>query len=326
MLTRSKRHLIVAGVAATALLLAAACAPQVSKVSWVECRWATLEAAPDPRGTYDRAALLIPVSIGGAEAFMQLDTGAVYSELYKDAADRLGLRYEIAAEIPEWPPEQGRAWRAIVRDFRFSDLRLARTEMLLVETPDDPARVEVESKMGTDVPAVAGSVGVNLFQGGCLVLDLHEGRAAFSAHAPRLDGVKVPVSLVGGRPVFQVDGAVTLQVMYDTGASAFGLVCRPELFASLVGPDAGWTLPVTVAGGVGDLRGARIELDLIVGKEILRLSEIYTIELMDLLYDSTKGQIEAIAGNEMFRGRIVAVDFPGKVLIVGRPASGGDRP
>jgi hypothetical protein len=81
----------------------------------VQCSWASLEASPDPRGTYDRAALLVPVSIGESEGFLQLDTGAVSSRLYKEVADLFGLPYDIISELSELPPEQGRVWRAAVR-------------------------------------------------------------------------------------------------------------------------------------------------------------------------------------------------------------------
>lgn len=320
-----RRLLAIAVLAASAVLLPVACAPQPSELAWVECSWVALESSPDPRGTYDRAALLVPVLMGGAEVYLQLDTGRCSSQLNKGVADLTGLSYEIVREMPEVPPEQGRAWHATVRGFRFGDLQLDLTHWLLVEEPEDQARAEVISRMKADVPMIAGSLGADAFQQGCLVLDLREGRAAFAGRAPGLRGESVPLTLVGGCPVFSLGGGVSLRVLFDTGTSAFGLVCRPDLFVSLAGREAGWTLPVTVVGGVGEMRGARVELDVIVGTEVLRLTEVYTIELIDQLYSATGGAVEAVAGNELFRDRVVAVDFANRKLIVGPADSGADR-
>lgn len=316
MLTKCRPLLLVAFLA-SATLLVAACAPPVSGLTWVECSWASLEASPDPRGNYDRAALLIPVAMGGAEVFLQLDTGATSSWLYKNVVDGCGLGYEIGGEISEWPSDQGKAWHVTVRDFSFSLLHLELSDWLLIEEPYDPARAEVEGRIDVDVPLIAGSLGADMFHSGCLVLDLLDGRVAFSERAPALHGTKVPLTLVGGRPVFHLGGGVSLRALFDTGCSAFGLVCRPFLFAGLAGRDAGWTLPVTVVGGVDEIRGARFELDVMVGQEVIRLTEIYTMDLMDALHEATDGTIEAIVGNELFRDRLVAVDFAGGRLIIG---------
>ena len=173
-------------------------------------------------GHYEpKVAVYVPVEIEGDTRlfYLQMDTGCESSFLYGDRLSQYGLRIDSgAADVPV-------IWYAKGDGFGVDRFPIWWRE------EDNQS-----SDSSTSGPMLIGTLGSNVMQGRILILDFPQ--QAFAVQLD-LDSVPanvslpkefIPATIVGGRFMITVrlgDDSLS-NVMYDTGASSFGLLLSHE--------------------------------------------------------------------------------------------------
>ncbi len=318
--TRPWIGLLLVGMLLAGLAMPACAVVTLDDLDWTDITWASYDPGTDVPGGWDRAALLLPVRVNGAEYLFQLDTGAGNSYLNRDVADHAGLKYEVVRELDASAART--SWHGKVTDLELLGRRFENLNIVVHDLADDPARKGVEASFRIDgeAPPLVGTIGTDLLRSHCLILDLACGRAALSSRRPAVSGPETTIALWGGRPVLNLNGDVHLRALYDTGASAFSLICGQAAYESLTA-EAGreWTIRTTGFQGLVDLQAADCTISLHSGLIDLPIGTLYGSELVDQVSSSSRGQVNAIVGNEVFRGRLVVIDFRKLVLVLPAP-------
>jgi hypothetical protein len=290
---------------------------ELDQLDWVDITWIPFDPGTDAPGGWDRAVLLVPVKTGGNEYLFQLDTGAGNSYLNRGVADSEGLKYELVRQLEASAVRS--SWQGRIADLELAGLRIDVLDILVHELAADTAREKVEARFGGEgLPApVAGTIGTDLLISRCVVLDLEMGRFALPKRRPAVSGLEARFELWGGRPVLKLAGDPPLRAIYDTGSSAFSLICGRSAFEQLTGGVEGaWTVEVTGQTGVVGLEAAQCETALRIGAIEVPINFLCGTALVDELAAVSGGQVNAIIGNEVFRGKVVILDFPARVLVV----------
>jgi hypothetical protein len=271
---------------------------------------------------------MIPAVVDGQEMSLQLDTGA--STCFERAMlDWLEVKYEVTASAAGW-----NGWSdALVA--RLPEIKIggvaAKDAPVIIHGPsltaDNRAQInhDVAAYRATHPDGLlpCGTLGADFFAGKSLYLDFAAGRFGVFDKQAAIDGTTVPITLCGSRPVLNVEAPVKLMALFDTGSSSLQLVAREGAFTALTGAvpgdDPAKRLTGQSWGQDISFEVAECTVKLTVGPLRLPITKVYTSPWIDQLNESTKGQADAIIGNEAFRGRIVLVNFARKTFTVADP-------
>ena len=265
----------------------------------------------------ERAALYVPVSIGGRHGYVQLDTGA-NTALIRAALDRYGVPYKLGEPL-EWGGLAG-AHRATVSNFRLGPVEIDRMGVLVYDPPEPPPGG------GASTPELVhfGTLGRDFFGQGTLYLDFVADKVGVLPRRPRIAGAAIPFAdVAAARPVLALRvGSIELNALLDTGTSAFPLVVAPSDVAAVAGtadpPAAAGQLTVSSWGRPVVMTRYEGEFTLQFAGFELTVGEFYASPLQDELRRGTAGQITAIIGNAAFRGMRLALDFGARELVIGQ--------
>ncbi len=300
------------------------CGQPLDEDQLVDITWVPWSREDPALATLDRAALMIPVLIDGKEALMQLDTGASRTTLYRPLADRLGIRYEVGEKV-EWNQLPG-AYRARIPKITVGGVPRKGMDVIIWGLPSENTgtsdrTAEQDPRSGRLVKL--GDLGTDFFREprpAALYIDFVSSKLGVFQRAPRVSGRVIPFKIVSGRPVITLSGSCTLHALYDTGSSPLGLMVTLDIFRTLTGLDPNSEqVSVLVAPSWGrtiDLHGTPTDLTFRAGRHEFAFPVLWCSPMMDQLARSTRGQIDAILGNEAFRSSRILLDFRRNVLIV----------
>lgn len=278
----------------------------------VAIRWVSYRSGAERVQTIEKAGLFIELKLDGKDVLVQLDTGASNTILYRQVLDRLGIRYKLGKLDPK--DSRGVVYYGTVPSIQLGNRLYRNVSVKIWNVPG----LDV-SKFGSG-NIKAGTIGCSLFKDSVLALDFANDQVSILNSVPRVDdGYEVPVKLVGGRPVFgAIVGSHELLVLYDTGSSAWPLVVTTSLFESMFGDEAlarpDFRVEVTSWGRPVYLLGMRSDLSLQAAGATFPLETAWGSELVDQLEEALG--VNAIAGNALFGGTRVYVDFRDKVMVI----------
>jgi hypothetical protein len=244
-------------------------------------------------GVSDRGAILVPVALDGVKGWLQLDTGLDATKIYGDLGTDAG-----------WEERDG-FYR--VPRVRIGEMDL-RSRWLLSDS---------------DMPVsngVLGSIGLDLLVGHVVVIDYPGQRFALASLGDMpgqfLDRISwAPATLRDGKffPHVAVGGTGAVDLFFDTGASAFGLVVDESTWRELTGvtdPDSAairWT--VSSWGNEVDVVGHPASGPLVVGSARLEGLDVFYFEDRPRLFEGWPFETRGLIGNSGFFDRVVVLDL-----------------
>lgn len=176
----------------------------------------------------------IPVTVNGVPLRAAVDSGAQFSAIDRNLADRLGLPRTLAAPLIAYGVSGGPSLTHTVRlGLALPGLEIPRLRAAALPLSD------IAFATGRDFQLLIGRDVLNRL---VLEADFPRGRARFLASGgfqPALDAHVVPLSLRGGAPTatVRVEAAAPIEVLVDTGAT--GVLALSEAAAK----DAGLLAP-----------------------------------------------------------------------------------
>lgn len=271
--------------------------------SQLPIEWASM-SRPAPLPPLSHAAMLVPVSfdgLSGKRLLMQLDLGhpetVLYSNKWKDIAERLNRRAD-EEQIP----------RLL--------LRLGSSALMAKE-------VGVRARSGPgvdwdrDSPEVVGTLGTDFIQDRVVTIDFRNGSVSLSTSRPALPHLHFQAFRFEGRRLLlpAVFEGRAIQLMYDSGSSAFTWLTSQSEFERLAQPRANaerypirsWNSTVTAVT-------APTQAEVQIGAQSLPIGQVSHIEGMGLLQRMAIQQLGAggMVGNKLFLGRTLVIDMARK--------------
>lgn len=266
----------------------------------VAIEWGSM-ARPAPLPPLKHAALLLPVSLPGIEGktlLMQLDLGhpktVLYAPKWADLARRLGRDPQDGA-VPSLA-------------FGLGSLQVQAREVEVVK------RSGAGIDWNSDRPEVIGTLGTDFIQGRVITLDFRAGVVALgterevarsSGFQPfRFEGRRLLLPAVfEGRPI---------ELMYDSGSSAFAWLTSEAEFTRLAEPGAAAvSFPVRSWDSSVTAFTAPSAAAVTLGSITLPIGEVSRIEGMGLMQRLAIARLGAggMVGNKLFLDRVLVIDM-----------------
>lgn len=248
-------------------------------------------------GVSDRAAMKIPVSLDGSDAWMQFDTGLDATVVYGDLAKRRG-------------------WETLEGMYRVPGFDIG-------AIPFGPIWLRTREDIAVDLshPSESvGSIGLDILVGRVAVIDYPGRRLALLAHGqvPRWmwqHATWAPAELRDGKLFINVVlGGESLDgIFFDTGASAFEMTVDFDTWRDLTGcagPEeasvrwniASWGNRVTAVG-------APAKGPLVIGSAEIREPRVFYVEEQPRQFAGWPFPAKGLVGNAPFWDQVVILDL-----------------
>lgn len=300
----------------TMLLVIAGCSDK-GPVS-VSFHWVSAEFGHISR---DKAAILVPVTVAGKKALVQLDTGSSSTVLLRKRLDILGVGYKVES------PANTSGQRSVCRvDISLGTYQVRGMKVQLKEETLEPETVALlRSQVQAGKTLLVGTLGTDFFEDTVLVLDLPKQEIQVMFRSPSHEGKVVGV-IAEGRPtcVLSVDGR-NVKILLDTGSASFSLIVTEEVFSDIrvrwsITPMPDVTLKVPSWGQDVDFFGYSSEGQIDLADLRLPVRMIWLSPLMEEVH-STMG-FDGIMGMEMLAEFVVIFDFIGDTVILAQHSTG----
>lgn len=266
--------------------------------------WGSM-SRPEPLPPLRQVALLLPVTLDGLDLppgkrlLMQLDLGATRSMVYAPSWASIAARTGADAKATSLP----------------------RLGLRIGDTPVEVRDLEVLARAGkgidwdSDAPVVIGTLGTDFIASRVITLDFREDRVALDATLPAaLAGLRFEPFSVRGRRLLlpaQFEGQA-IELMYDSGSSAFAWMTSEAEFERLATPGAERSrFPVRSWDQVLTAHVAPTEAQVQINGQHLPLREVSRVDGMGWLQRLAVSQLGAggLVGNKLFQGRRLVIDM-----------------
>lgn len=266
----------------------------------VSIKWGSM-SRPAPLPPLKHAALLLPAGLDGIKGkplFMQFDLGhtktVLYSRKWADVAKRMG----IAADEDVVP----------ALTMHLGNLTLTARD------------VEVMKRDGTsidwnnDKPEVIGTIGTDFIEGKIVTLDFKNERVAFgTGRDPNRSTGFQPFKFEGRRLLLPaVFEGKKIEVMYDSGSSAYAWLTSESEFARLAKPGAAVeSYPVRSWDNMLTAVTAPTAATVTIGTTTLPIGEVSRIDGMGFMQRMSISMLGTggMVGNKLFLERTLVIDM-----------------
>lgn len=273
----------------------------------VKIEWGTL-SRPAPLPPLRHAAMLLPVGVEGIKGkplLMQFDLchtkTVLYSKKWADVARRLGAP----------PPEDS------VPTFTFTLGNVAVTARDVEVMKRDGAPINWDN----DNPEVIGTIGTDFIEGKVITLDFKGGRVTLSAarDPARASGFQ-PFKFEGRRLLLPAEfEGKKLEVMYDSGSSAFAWLTSEKEFARLATPGADvQSYPIRSWDKMVTAVTAPTTATVTIGATTFPIGEVSRIDGMGFMQRMSVSMLGAggMVGNKLFLDRVLVIDMTNREFAV----------
>ncbi|MBL8519004.1 MAG: hypothetical protein JNM76_18740 [Betaproteobacteria bacterium] len=273
----------------------------------VKIEWGSMPR-PAPLPPLKHAAMLLPVSVEGIQGkplLMQFDLGhtktVLYSKKWADMARRLG------AGTPE----------ASVPMFTFTlgSVTVTARDVEVMQREGAPINWD------NDSPEVIGTIGTDFIDGKVVTLDFKRGRVALAtARDPARTTGFQPFKFEGRRLLLPAEfEGKKLEVMYDSGSSAFAWLTSEKEFARLATPGAQvQSYPVRSWDKMVTAVTAPTAATVTIGGTTFPIGEVSRIDGMGFMQRMSVSMLGAggMVGNKLFLDRTLVIDMTNREFAV----------
>jgi hypothetical protein len=281
-----------------------ALAPDQGEVS---IEWGRM-SRPAPLPPLTHAAMLLPVGfegISGKLLLMQFDMGhpqtVLYSRKWADVAKRLGIT-QVEGTLPSL-------------SFKLGNMTVSAGEVEIMKR--DGAGIDWTN----DRPEVIGTLGTDFIEGRVASLDFKNGRVKLSrSRSADMSATFVPLKFQGRRLLLPaVFEGKQIEVMYDSGSSAFAWLTSEDEFTRLATPGAPvQSYPIRSWDKMVTAYTAPTAATITIGTTTFPIGEVSRIDGMGFLQKAAISMLGAggMVGNKLFLDRTLVIDMTKKEFAV----------
>lgn len=269
----------------------------------VKIEWGSM-ARPAPLPPLTHAALLLPVSfpgISGKTLLMQFDLGHPQTVLYSGKWSELAKRLAISQTDGTLP----------TLAFKLGELEVQAREVEIIKRDSKPI------DWASDAPEVIGTIGTDFIDARVVTMDFKGGKVQFGNTRAVLGDLKfTPFKFQGRRLLLPaVFEGKQIEVMYDSGSSAFAWLTSEDEFTRLATPGAAvQSYPIRSWDKMVTAFTAPTSAQVTIGTTSFPIGEISRIDGMGWMQKAAISMLGTggMVGNKLFLERTLIIDMTKK--------------
>lgn len=269
----------------------------------VKIEWGSM-SRPAPLPPLTHAAMLLPVKfpgLGDKRLLMQFDLGhpqtVLYSKKWADIAKRL-KQETLEGTLP-------------MLEFQLGDMTVVARDVDIMKR--DTPGIDWES----DRPEVIGTLGTDFIEARLVTLDFKGGQVKFNTSRDGFADLKfTPFKFQGRRLLLPAEfEGKQIEVMYDSGSSAFAWLTSEEEFVRLATPGAAvQSYPIRSWDKMVTAFTAPTSAQVTIGTTRFPIGEVSRIDGMGWMQKAAISMLGAggMVGNKLFLERTLIIDMTTK--------------